>query len=1227
MSIRDLFGKTSSKLLVSTSLASASLDVESADYVVTELEERNIYRPIVDYTDPANFAFYGSAKKYYTDAINSIARKYPYDGSAFEKVKWKKDASELAYYIFENEYPGNNGYINVGYSYGASSSNSTDNYAQPVSSEYIAFKGGPNTAPEQETFKLSSLFGTSNVVKASDTRESNLLLDGTEGATVEFWLLKPNSSGSKKQVIFDLWNNEATGSTHGRFRIEIHPGVSGEESQIYIDLVSGSTGATAVALGSGLTLTGSTWQHFAVTAINSGSNIEFKLLKNGVVNDSSITGSAISRVNGPMLGFIGALGAAVSGGNAALGYGKLSGSLDEFRYWKTKRTEKEISRHWFSQVNGGSNTDTSNTSLGVYFKFNEGIFNSGSTDTRYDNKVLDYSGRISNGVWTGYTLGSRVTGSAMVLASAATSETLDPVVYITHPDVVALIAEKDSVGVLHDNNNNSQIFNTIPTWIVDADADNESDKLLELTQIMGSYFDEIFLKIKHLPALKEAVYRNGRPLPYALKLLESVGFTTQDIFTNSTVLENLGNRTEENLYDQKLFDVKNHIYQNIYNNLSYIQKSKGTEKSIRNLLRCFGVDDELVKLNIYSNDSVYTFKDRYIDTYIKKKLINFNDPDRFQGTVYQMTSSLDASSVSYISGGSDLKHYGSTLEAEVVFPVKYEQSDKNYFATSFLTSSLFGMHAALTSSVTDTTWASGDSANISVYAIKPSFDSKDAYLHVTSSNFGISLTSSLIPDIYSNQKWNMAVRIKHEKYPNSGRVLGATTGDYVFEFYATNATQDNIDNEITLTASIGQTLGEAHFSAAKRIYAGAHRQDFTGSVLKESDIKLSDVKYWLSYVEDSIIKERAKNPTLFGQKSPSANLETVLSSSVVLIPQDKTLALHWDFNLVTGSDSGHSAGPSNSYDAQFNILDASSGSNSSDYGTIGTISSQKYTGVGDYFFRDNTEMVENSYISIARHRLPENIASSDLVEILTEDDEIFTRDSAPINHFFALEKSMYQTISDEMIKFFGTVTDFNNLIGRPHFRYENEYRALITLREMFFERVTNNTDLEKYVDYFKWIDSAVTKMVYQLVPASADFSADISNVVESHILERNKYRWKLPSVELAAEAPISSVNTIGELKYKWKTGHAPINGLQSTNCVWWKERSERPAISDGIFQALSSAYTRKLTTVLDLDVNIQKIVNKNPSNLDVIKPITKYGTGEYLQIDIAEIIAEPDCDD
>ena len=50
------------------------------------------------------------------------------------------------------------------------------------------------------------------------------------------------------------------------------------------------------------------------------------------------------------------------------GWGKLSGSIDEFRFWKTRRTEKQIKRNYFTnQIGGGTNPDTANLDLGVYY--------------------------------------------------------------------------------------------------------------------------------------------------------------------------------------------------------------------------------------------------------------------------------------------------------------------------------------------------------------------------------------------------------------------------------------------------------------------------------------------------------------------------------------------------------------------------------------------------------------------------------------------------------------------------------------------------------------------------------------------------------------------------------------------------------------------------------------------------------------------------------------------
>ena len=131
-------------------------------------------------------------------------------------------------------------------------------------------------------------------------------------------------------------------------------------------------------------------------------------------------------------------------------------------------------------MGGGVNTDpapfiqtevSANLDLGVYFKFNEGITGNSTTDST----VLDFSGRFSNGSWTGYTSNSRNTGSAIVLSNAAIKEFKDPIIYPKHPSVVSLLDGLQLSGSNYDVNNNAAIYHTMPSWIIDDDADGTGE--------------------------------------------------------------------------------------------------------------------------------------------------------------------------------------------------------------------------------------------------------------------------------------------------------------------------------------------------------------------------------------------------------------------------------------------------------------------------------------------------------------------------------------------------------------------------------------------------------------------------------------------------------------------------------------------------------------------------------------------------------------------------------
>ena len=82
-------------------------------------------------------------------------------------------------------------------------------------------------------------------------------------------------------------------------------------------------------------------------------------------------------------------------------------------------------------------------------------------------------------------------------------------------------------------------------------------------------------------------------------------------------------------------------------------------------------------------------------------------------------------------------------------------------------------------------------------------------------------------------------------------------------------------------------------------------------------------------------------------------------------------------------------------------------------------------------------------------------------------------------------------------------------------------------------------------------------MIRQLVPATANFSDKVATVIESHILERNKYRNKFPNIKLELEPPESSMQG-GAAQVNYTDNSAPLGTSpqpENKHCSWWKNRA------------------------------------------------------------------------
>ena len=1213
MSFKTLFDKaTKASSLANKSAADIGNEVESVAYHEQDIIEESRFIPNVNFEDPSTFARYGLATDYYVQSLERIVDAYPYDGSLKERLEWENDSTYIDLYLYNNLYPRTNGYVIISAEDASTTSTSTDGYGVPTVAEYIYLEGGPH--PNATGMSPMGLqFTGSNYYNVANNRESNLQLNFlSDGVTLEFWLKKEEfDEPGLKEVVFDVWNGAASSSIdYTRFAVELSGTVDGL-NPITVTALSGTAGLLSASVTSPTFTTESladgAWHHYALSLRSfNGGMVRTKFYVDGDLNQTTDHTGKLNLLDGDPTSLRARLGALITpppgsetlATPAAAGSGKLSASVDEFRFWKTQRSSKDIGRYWFSQVGGGTNSDPApfsdtqakvNTDLGIYFKFNEGI--TGITAT--DSTVLDYSGRVSNGAWTGYTSNSRNTGSAIVLSNSAIKEFKDPIIYPEHPDVVTLKQNLVLTGSEYDGMNNASIYASLPAWITEEDEAAQRN-VKYLTQIMASYFDTLHMQMGSMNALKDVEYISGsnKPYPFSNKLLNSYGFVAPNIFLDADILEKLADRSEDKIYEKSLNDTKNIIYQNIYNNLTYIYKSKGTEKSFRNLIRCFGIDDELIKLNMYAKNTDYEFRENRRDILTSDRMVDFNSANSQGAVVFSSYDTLNLENTSgFISGSTgSLDGYPSTLEADILFPSKAGISTLAYADTNTISASLFGVHGAYLDQAVYL-WDPRDDVNFQVFAVRDELNSPNVTFVLTGSTGGHVpyLTSSQYADVYQDTRWNLSVRIKPERYPLAFYADEAANDSYTVVFSGVEVRSAEVVNSFSVSSSVADVFAEfpGFISGSKRVFVGAHRQDFTGVVLQTSDVKVDACRYWVDYVDDRALISHALDADNHGARRPSLYAFPWNTTASYGDPTKfDTLALNWEFSQNTGSNAS----------GQFVVADESSGSLAlaqSTYGEFGTVMNIQHTGKGYGFASLASSSIKKEYLVSSRLNDLEVIAPADMVNVLTTDEQqVFKIDSRPINYFYSFEKSMSKVVSEDMINLFGTMQDFNNLVGAPVNRYRQEYKSLNFMRQKFFEKVGNDEiDFDKFYEFYKWFDSSLSYMLGQLVPASADFAENVRTVVESTTLERNKYRnifqfvdaldnvfsaslqsnvdygdaisspdddpqgtglypTHAPSRRQVGSSNRASIN-------KWKYLHKPADDLETTNYLWWKNEAAR----------------------------------------------------------------------
>ena len=173
------------------------------------------------------------------------------------------------------------------------------------------------------------------------------------------------------------------------------------------------------------------------------------------------------------------------------------------------------------------------------------------------------------------------------------------------------------------------------------------------------------------------------------------------------------------------------------------------------------------------------------------------------------------------------------------------------------------------------------------------------------------MTTDIVSNVYDGQKWNFAISLYNEKYPFSEQVDGTDIVDgstkYTLTLYGVNYDSGIKRNSFFQSTSLTDPSGSQTLSFPKKVYVGAHRTNFSGAVLNQTDVQASSIRFWNQALGRNIIDVHARDVDNYGHLYPYQQAYTFQSSSIpqVFIPNIETLALNWDFaNITTPSSDG-----------------------------------------------------------------------------------------------------------------------------------------------------------------------------------------------------------------------------------------------------------------------------------------------------------------------------------
>jgi hypothetical protein len=677
---------------------------------------------------------------------------------------------------------------------------------------------------------------------------------------------------------------------------------------------------------------------------------------------------------------------------------------------------------------------------------------------------------------------------------------------------------------LYDEDNRDYIWNTLPSYIKD---DPQNQNLELLVSMLGQHFDYIWSYSKAVTDIKNADNRidHGISKDMVADALRSLGIklytsnrTNEDIYTSilgvtpegglvpstgSLRIENyISASNEVTSYD----DVNKEVYKRIYHNLPYLLKTKGSYRGLRALLNCFGIADNILRINEFGGNKKNI---RRVTQYFEKQNYIFDTRQSSSLEVPWLPTLMPIvpdywEEVEFDWNNIEGWWNGILAEDQVPDTIEFRFQTKGIPSASYFTQSLFQVNN------------SDSTSQFGVQLLYPSesiadlpgttYDKHGELRFILSGSQGYTSTDPIFLPFFSGSWWNLKLNRN-----NAGVNLNDSGSDQSYELIVKSGKYDGNNNYIDFwgsasleiegatSASYNEAWNSYTFASGNQLYGNLGGASSSNVIAPDGVIfngYFQEFRYWNTNLSQSTFDQHVLNATSY--------VDNDITSSYYNLIYRLPLG---NYNLIEGPtvNSVHPLS-TGSYAPTASFL--GTGSSTVNFGVITNFTTSSFVtssnvdlmqgpDVGAFTLNEAKIKVENNPIASGSTLSPYVSVQQKLIDGYTADLDIAEIAISPQN-------SIDKDIVDQLGFF-----DIDQYIGDPKLAASSSYPQLNELRDFYFKKYYKSQNVFDIVKLLSYYDSSLFKMLKDFVPAKTKLNTGL--VIKPHILERNKTEKFEPS--------------------------------------------------------------------------------------------------------------------